>query len=78
MYLRLLLSLWLVLPGRHNSTTLIALYQARFSVEFPFRDAKQFAGLSGYQSRQVEALHFHWEMALMVVWIAELSQLRDQ
>lgn len=58
--------------------TIIALYRARFSMEFPFRDAKQFAGLSECQSRQVEALHFHWNMALMAVSAARLSQLRDQ
>ena len=39
---------------------------------------KQFAGLSGCQSRQVEALHFHWNMALMAVSTARLSQLSDQ
>ena len=38
----------------------------------------QFAGLSECQSRQVEALHFHWNMALMSVSAARLSQLHDQ
>ena len=61
-----------------TAATIIALYRARFSMEFPFRDGKQFAGLSGCQSRQVEALHFHWNMALMAVSAARLSQLHDQ
>ena len=74
-----------------TATTIIALYRARFSMEFPFRDGKrpsvlmgavlaktQFFELSECQSRQVEALHFHWNMALMVVSVAPLSQLRDQ
>ena len=61
-----------------TAATIVALYRARFRVEFPFRDAKQFAGLSGCQSRQVEALHFHWNMALMAVSTARLSQLSDQ
>jgi hypothetical protein len=74
-----------------TAATIIALYRAGFSMEFPFRDAKrpsvlmgavlaktQFAGLSECQSRQVEALHFHWNMALMAVSAARLSQLRDQ
>ena len=39
---------------------------------------KQFAGLSECQSRQVEALHFHLNMALMAVSAARLSQLHDQ
>ena len=38
----------------------------------------QFAGLSECQSRQVEALHFHWNMALMAVSAARLGQLHDQ
>ena len=58
--------------------TIIVLYRARFSMEFPFRDGKQFAGLSECQSRQVEALHFHWNMALMAVSAVRLSQLQDQ
>ena len=60
-----------------TAATIIALYRARFSMEFPFRDGKQFAGLSECQSRQVEALHFHWNMALMAVSAVRLSQLRD-
>lgn len=81
-----------VWPGTHSSRTevlfstsitmtaetIIALYRARFSMEFPFRDGKQFAGLSEGQSRQVQALHFHWNMALMAVSAARLSQLQDQ
>jgi len=61
-----------------SAATIITLYRARFSMEFPFRDGKQFAGLSECQSRQVERLHFHWNMALMAVSAARLSQLRDQ
>ena len=82
-----------------TAATIIALYRARFSMEFPFRDSKrpsvlmrssvinraaltktsavlakkQFAGLSECQSRQVEALHFHWNMALMAVSAARLG-----
>jgi putative transposase len=61
-----------------TAATIIDLYRARFSMEFPFRDGKQFSGLSECQSRQVDALHFHWNMALMAVSAARLSQLRDQ
>ena len=61
-----------------TAATIIALYRARFSMEFPFRDGKQFAGLSECQSRQVEALHFHWNMAMTAVSAARLSQLSDQ
>lgn len=61
-----------------TAATIIRLYRARFSMEFPFRDGKQFAGLSECQSRQLESLHFHWNMALLAVSAARLSQLQDQ
>ena len=74
-----------------TAATTIALYRARFSMEFPFQDGTrpsmvnravlaktQFAGLSECQSRQVEALHFHRNMALMAVSAARLGQLHDQ
>ena len=61
-----------------TAAIIIALYRARFCMEFPFRDGKQFAGLSECQSRQVEALHFHWNMAMTAVSAARLSQLSDQ
>jgi hypothetical protein len=35
-------------------------YQARFQIEFLFRDAKQFLGLCDCQSRSKEALHNHF------------------
>ena len=73
------------------AAAIMVLYRARFSMECPFRDAKrpsvlrgavlakkQFAGLSECQSRQVEALHFYWNMALMAVSVTRLSQLYDQ
>lgn len=44
-------------------------------MEFPFRDAKQFAGLQHCQSRQPKAIRFHWNMALFVVNLAKAQQL---
>jgi Transposase DDE domain len=35
-------------------------YQARFQIEFLFRDAKQFTGLCDCQARSAEALHSHF------------------
>ena len=34
--------------------------------------------MSECQSRQMEALHFHWNMAMMAVSAARLGQLCDQ
>lgn len=55
--------------------TILAFYQSRFQIEFCFRDAKQFSGLLDCQSRQPEAIHFHWNMAFLVVTLARLEQL---
>ena len=57
------------------ATTILAFYQARFQIEFCFRDAKQFTGLLDSQSRQPQAIHFHWNMALLVVTLTRLEQL---
>ncbi|CAM3469342.1 transposase [Deinococcus saxicola] len=61
-----------------DAATIVRLYRARFALEFPFRDGKQFAGLNDCQSRQAQALHFHWNMALHSVSVARASQLMNQ
>jgi Transposase DDE domain len=57
------------------ATTILAFYQARFQIEFCFRDAKQFAGLLDCQSRQDQAINFHWNMAFLTVTLARFEQL---
>jgi putative transposase len=54
---------------------ILAFYQARFQIEFCFRDAKQFSALLDCQSRQPDAIRFHWTMALLVVTLTRLEQL---
>jgi hypothetical protein len=51
-------------------------YRARFEMEFVFRDGKSFAGLMDSQSRQKDAIEFHWNAALMVVNLARAAQLQ--
>jgi len=58
-----------------TALAILAIYRARFQMEFPFRDAKQFAGLQHCQSRQTQAIRFHWNMALFVVNLAKAEQL---
>jgi hypothetical protein len=43
-----------------NAMTLYRYYQARFQIEFLFRDAKQFTGLTHCQARSEPALHSHF------------------
>ena len=53
----------------------IACYRARFEMEFPFRDSKQFAGLMDCQSRSAKALEFQWNSSFLVVSLARAQQL---
>jgi IS4 transposase len=53
---------------------LYAYYKARFQIEFIFRDAKQFMGLSDCQSRHKSSLDFHFNVSLAALNIAKLDQ----
>jgi hypothetical protein len=59
----------------HLTLEVIEGYRARFEMEFPFRDAKQFAGLMDCQSRSVKALEFHWNASFLVTSLARAQQL---
>jgi hypothetical protein len=52
-------------------------YKARFQVEFLFRDAQQFTGLSECQARSKAKLDFHFNASLSAVTFAKL-QARHQ
>jgi hypothetical protein len=57
--------------------TIFANYAARFQIEFLFRDAKQFTGLSECQSRNQQALDFHLNAALAAVNLARIEQVQE-
>ena len=46
---------------------ILDIYTARFQIEFCFRDAKQFSGWLDCQSRQAQAIDFHWHMAFFAL-----------
>jgi hypothetical protein len=48
-------------------------YKARFQIEFLFRDAKQFTGLSDCQARSKAQLDFHFNASLSTVTFAKLD-----
>ncbi len=52
---RVLMSTDVALSGAQ----VVSLYASRFQIEFLFRDAKQFTGLTDGQSRDAKGLHFH-------------------
>lgn len=47
-----------------NAWTLVEHYRQRFGIEFIFRDAKQYTGLTHCQSRQKKRLRFHFNASL--------------
>lgn len=54
-------------------TDVLRIYQARFQLEFLFRDGKQHTGLTECQARNKEALDFHFNAALATVSAARAA-----
>ena len=51
-------------------------YQARFQIEFIFRDPKQFTGLSDCQARHLPRLDFHFNASLIALNLAKYELSR--
>jgi hypothetical protein len=47
--------------------------QARFQIEFRFRDAKQFLGFNHCQARHAKALHFHFNTSMTALNLIKLE-----
>jgi hypothetical protein len=56
-----------------DALTIYRYYKARFQIEFLFRDAKQFTGLTDCQARSQAKLHFHFNASLSAVTLAKLD-----
>lgn len=54
-----------------------ALYSARFQVEFVFRDAKQFAGLTTCQLRSTAGLKNHWNASFFALSLGRAEVLLE-
>ena len=52
-------------------------YKARFQMEFLFRDAKQWCGLSDCQARDQAALHFHFNASLSTLNLVKLAHRQE-
>jgi hypothetical protein len=48
-------------------------YVARFQIEFVFRDAKNFVGLTDTQTRDARRLHYHFNASLIALNVAKLQ-----
>ena len=53
-------------------------YKARYQIEFLFRDAKQYTGLTHCQSRGEKKLHFHFNTSLTAVGVAKAAHYLSQ
>ena len=58
-----------------SAQEVVSYYRLRFQVEFLFRDAKQFAGLSHCQARSEAKLDFHFNMSLAAVNVARMEMV---
>jgi hypothetical protein len=56
-----------------KAETIYRYYKARFQIEFIFRDAKQFTGLSDCQARRQDSLDFHFNACLTALNLAKVD-----
>lgn len=56
---------------QRGAKQILEYYQARYQMEFNFRDGKQFTGLQTCQARSSERLHYHFNATLTAVNIAK-------
>ncbi len=54
-----------------DAKVIVDYYQARFQIEFIFRDAKQFTGLCDCQARDAKKLEFHFNACLSALNLAK-------
>ena len=56
-----------------DASEILCFYKSRFQIEFIFRDAKQFTGLSDCQARDLTKLDFHFNASLMALNLAKFD-----
>jgi hypothetical protein len=61
-----------------DALTIFRFYVARFQIEFIFRDAKCFTGLTDCQSRDPRRLHYHFNASLTALNVAKLQDAQLQ
>lgn len=63
---------------KQDGEKIVRYYQARFQIEFLYRDAKQFTGLNNCQARSKNKLDFHFNAALTAVNLAKKDWLETK
>ena len=61
-----------------SAKDIMDIYRTRFQIEFLLRDSKQYTGLVHCQSRQKEALAFHFNMSLTAINVARAFARQDK
>jgi Transposase DDE domain len=56
---------------------ILTYYQLRFQIEFIFRDAKQFTGLTHCQAQSDEKLDFHFNLSLAALNVVNVQKILD-
>jgi Transposase DDE domain len=59
-----------------DASDILDFYKARFQIEFIFRDAKQFTGLTDCQARDFTKLDFHFNASLMALNLAKFDAVQ--
>lgn len=59
-----------------DARTLVEYYQARFQIEFLFRDARQFTGLNDCQMRDEAGLDFHFNASLATLNLVRVEEVQ--
>ena len=59
-----------------EAQSVVTYYKARFQIEFIFRDAKQFTGLSDAQTRDQKRLDFHFNASLTTLNLSKAEHLK--
>ena len=62
---------------QQDPTDIYKLYTLRFQIEFLFRDAKQFTGLSDCQARDAVKLEFHFHASFTALNLAKVEALQQ-
>ncbi len=63
---------------KQDGEKIVRYYQARFQIEFLYRDAKQYTGLTNCQARGENKLDFHFNAALTAVNLAKHDWLTTE
>jgi len=61
-----------------DALTLIKYYKSRFQIEFLFRDAKQYTGLTHCQSPRKEAIHMQVNASLTALNLLKIEDRKEK